>query len=147
MKLAAEPIAFGLGNQIFGDSVISISHQSEQDRNDFSDAGSDDSSSSEGSLITAMASARVTESFWTAAPSYPAIYLSTVSEYIPQSPKAKAPADARIEQPTPDGKAGKDATWTVETYENSLEIDNVFDRFTKRVGFTGEQCLRWVTIG
>jgi pre-rRNA-processing protein TSR4 len=147
MKNTAEPIALGLGDQIFGNPAVDISDQPKQDHNDCSDAESDDSSSSEDSLITAMTSTRVADSFWAAAPSYPAVYLSTQSEYIPQPSKAKAPASARIEDPVEvDGKAGKDSIWALETYENSLEIDNVFDRFTKRVGFTGEQCLRWVTI-
>lgn len=147
MKTTAQPIVFGLGDQIFGNPAINISHQLGQDHDDDSDAESDHSSSSEDSLITAMASTRVADSFWAAAPSYPAIYLSTVSEYIPQPSKAKVPVSARIEDPVgADGKAGKDAIWALETYENSLEIDNVFDRFTKRVGFTGEQCIRWVSI-
>ena len=145
IKNTAEPIAFGLGDQIFGNPAIDIPDQPKQDDNDPSDAESDDSSSPEESLITAMASTSVADSFWAAAPSYSAVYLSTLSEYIPQPSKGKAPASARIEDPVEaDGKAGKDSTWALETYENSVEIDNVFDRFTKRVEFTGEQCLRWV---
>lgn len=147
MKTSAEPITFGLGDQIFGNPANDIPDQPKQDHNDGSDAESDDSSSSEDSLIIAMASTRVTDSFWAAAPSYPAMYLSTLSEYIPQPSKAKAPASARIDDPVEaDGKAGKDSIWALETYENSSEIDNVFDQFTKRVEFTGEQCLRWVTV-
>lgn len=145
IKTTAEPIAFGLGVQIFGNSAIGIPDQSKQNHN--SDAESDDSASSEDSLLIAMASTRVEDSFWTAAPSYPAVYLSTLSEYIPQPPRAKTSASVTVEDPVEaGGKAGKDSIWALETYENSLEIDNVFDRFTKRVGFTGEQCLRWVTI-
>ncbi|KAF8449123.1 programmed cell death protein 2 [Boletus edulis BED1] len=141
MKTAAEPMAFGLGDQIFGNPAIDISEQPDQDPNDCGDAESDDS---EESLITAMASTRVTDSFWAAAPTYPAVYLSTLSEYIPQPSKEKLPTDTRIEDLADvDGKAGKDATWALETYENSLKIDNIFDRFTKRVEFTGEQCLRY----
>lgn len=145
MKITTEPLTFGLGDQIFG-PAMDIPGQPEQARYG-SDAESDDSSSTADSLITAMASTRVTESFWAAAPSYPAVYLSTLSEYIPQPPKTKTPASARLEDPVEaDGKTGKDSTWVLETYENSLQIDNVFDQFTKRVGFTGEQCLRWVTM-
>lgn len=147
MKNTAEQTAFGLGDQIFGNPAVDILDQLKQDHSDCSEAESDDSSSSEDSLITAMTSTTVADSFWAAAPSYPAVYLSTQSEYIPQPSKAKAPTSARIEDPVEaDGKTGKDSIWALETYENSLEIDNVFDRFTKRVGFTGEQCLRWVTI-
>lgn len=144
MKTTAEPIALGLGDQIFGNPPIDISNQHEQDN--CNDAESNGSSSPEDSLITAMTATRVADSFWAAAPSYPAMYLSTLSEYIPHPPKGKVPASAKIDDIVEaDGEAGKDATWALETYENSLKIDNVFDRFTKRVGFTGEQCLRWVT--
>ncbi|KAF8557745.1 hypothetical protein OG21DRAFT_1505004, partial [Imleria badia] len=144
MKTTPEPTAFGLGYQIFGDPATNIPDQPKKDVNDCSDAENDDSVSSEDLLITAMTRTRVTDSFWAAAPSYPAVYLSTLSEYIPQPSKGKAPANVRIEDPIEaDGKAGKDAIWALETYENSVEIDSVFDRFTKRVGFTGEQCLRY----
>lgn len=147
MNTTSKPIAFGLGDQIFGNPATDIPDQLQQDDNNCSDAENDNTASSEDSLITAMTLTRVTDSFWAAAPSYPAVYLSTLSEYIPQSSKGKTPANVSMEDPIEtDGKAGKDAIWTLETYENSLEIDSVFDRFSKRVGFTGEQCLRWVTI-
>lgn len=140
-------MTFGLGDQIFASPVTDNPEQPEQDHDNCSDAESDGSSSSEDSLITAMASTRVESSFWAAAPRYPAIYLSTLSEYISQPAKAKVPTSVVIEDSV-DGKSGKDkdSTWAVESYENSVEIDNVFDRFTKRVEFVGEQCLRWVTI-
>ncbi|KAG9312897.1 programmed cell death protein 2 [Chiua virens] len=148
MQPATQPMAFGLGDQIFGNSVIDPPEETEQVHDDYSDAESDDASSSEESLITAMASTRVTDSFWAAAPSYPAIYLSTASEWIPQPPKTKVPANAKIEDPTElEGKGRKDSIWAPEAYENSLEIDNVFDRFTKRVGYTGEQCIRYELKG
>jgi pre-rRNA-processing protein TSR4 len=139
-------MTFGLGDQIFASPATDNPEQPEQDHDNCSDAESDDSSSSEDSLITAMASTRVESSFWAAAPRYPAIYLSTLSECISQPAKEKVPTSVVIEDPV-DGKSGKDkdSTWALESYENSVEIDNVFDRFTKRVEFVGEQCLRWVT--
>lgn len=140
MQTTAEPLAFGLGDQIFGASSTDTPERLERRHNDDCDAESDDS---QDSLITAMTSTRLTDSFWAVAPFYPAVYLSTLSEYIPQLSKAKVPAGVKIEDPVEaDGKAGKDATWVLETYENSLKTDDVFDRFTKRVAFTGEQCLR-----
>jgi len=143
-----QAMTFGLGDQIFASPAAKNLDQPEQDHDNCSDAESDDSLSSEDSLVTAMVSATVSSSFWAAAPRYPAIYLSTLSEYIPQPPKAKVPTNAVIEDPM-DGRSGKDrdSTWVLESYENSLEIDNVFDRFTKRVGFTGEQCLRYELQG
>ncbi|KIJ61996.1 hypothetical protein HYDPIDRAFT_42259 [Hydnomerulius pinastri MD-312] len=150
MQGSPAPMAFGLGDAIFGQPASDppIQSASEEEGDDHSDAESDASSSSEHSLITAMASATVSASFWEAAPSYPALYLSTMSEYIPQPPKSKIPANARIEDPAEDdSKAGKDVSWAFEAYENSLEVDNVFDRFTKRVSHTGEQCIRYELKG
>ena len=43
-------------------------------------------------------------------------------------------------------KKDKDISWAKETYEDSLEVDHVFERFTKRVGYEGEQCVRLVTF-
>ncbi|KIJ20783.1 hypothetical protein PAXINDRAFT_65908 [Paxillus involutus ATCC 200175] len=146
---AVAPMAFGLGDQIFGELSSDTPNQSHPAQDDdHSDTDSDDSSASEHSLVTAMASANLRDSIWTATPSYPTMYLSTVSEYIPQSPKAKIPGNARIEDPAEDdSKTGKEATWALEGYENSVEVDNVFDRFTKRVGHTGEQCFRYQLKG
>ncbi|KAH7890676.1 programmed cell death protein 2 [Phlebopus sp. FC_14] len=134
---------FGLGDQIFRSSAsMSVEFSEKEDEQD--DSEGNEHSSSEESLIIAMASTSIEESAWAAAPSYPSVYLSTVSEYIPQPPTAKIPSSARVEDPAEDGgKMDKSATWALEAYENSLEVDNVFDRFTKRVGHTGEQCLRY----
>ncbi|KAF9221417.1 hypothetical protein BS17DRAFT_785351 [Gyrodon lividus] len=149
MQSTTAPMAFGLGDQIFGEPTSDAPNQSQPGQDDnHSDADSDDSSASGHPLVTAMASATLGESIWAATPSYPAMYLSTMSEYIPQPPKAKIPTNASIEDPPEDdGKAGKEATWALEAYENSLEVDNVFDRFTKRVGYTGEQCFRYELKG
>ena len=144
MKSTIEPTVLGLGDQIFGNSAMNIPQKSEQGHDHSCDAESD--SSSEDSLITAMTSVKLSDSFWAAAPSYPALYLSTVPEYIPQPSKTKVSTslDDSVEV---DDQPKKDVTWASETYENSVEIDTVFDRFIKRVGFMGEQCFRWVTTG
>jgi hypothetical protein len=36
-------------------------------------------------------------------------------------------------------------SWATETYENSLPMDHVFERFTKRVGYEAKQCVRFAT--
>jgi pre-rRNA-processing protein TSR4 len=140
---------FGLANQIFNDiSSPPSEHPSAQD-----DAGDDDPSdtesdsiSSEKSLLTAMASATLGDSEWKSAPSYPPLYLSTASEYLPPQPKPKLPQGAHVTDPAEDdGKGNKDMSWVSEAYEDSLEMDHVFERFMKRVGYEGEQCVRSVT--
>jgi pre-rRNA-processing protein TSR4 len=153
MKITSPPIpnAFGLGNQIFGDlssppSVKQVKKNADHDDNVDDDHISDtesDSVSSEKSLLIAMASATVADSEWKSAPSYPTLYLSTASEYLPPQPKPRV----HITDPTEsDEKGSKDISWASEAYEDSLEMDHVFERFTKRVGYEGEQCVRFVII-
>jgi pre-rRNA-processing protein TSR4 len=140
---------FGLGDQVFGQPAPIVAATAIEDESeDTSDVESVASESSVHSLITAMASTMIDDSPWRAAPSFPPLYLSTISEYLPPPPKTKIPQNARIEDPADDdSKDGKDVSWAFEPYENSLEVDGVFDRFTKRVSNTGEQCLRYELKG
>ncbi|KIK65701.1 hypothetical protein GYMLUDRAFT_39202 [Collybiopsis luxurians FD-317 M1] len=96
-----------------------------------------------------MTNTTLEESPWKAAPSYiPPLYLSTASEYLPPQPKPKIPPGTQISDPAADeGGGGKDISWAFEPYENSLEVDQVFERFTKRVGYEGEQCIRYELRG
>lgn len=151
MKTTPNAFGLGLGNQIFDDisfpsSVTKEAKDADHDDNaddDVSEAESDSLSSDE-SLITAMALAAVADSEWKCAPCYPPLYLSTASEYLPPQPKEKL-HNARVADPTEsDEKSGKDISWASEPYEDSLEMDHVFERFTKRVGYEGEQCVRSV---
>ena len=75
---------------------------------------------------------------WGTMPSYPPLYLSTISEYLPPEPKAKA--NVKVEDELGNGKT----KGGLEAYENSMNLDEVFSRFTKRVECEGEQCIRWV---
>lgn len=157
MKGASTPNTFGMGAQIFGDTsspplTICAKPQATvvEDLRDDDDAddGDEESTSSEDELLTAMASVTVAESPWKAAPSYPPLYLSTVSEYLPPQPKSKLPAGAQVSDPLDDDpKSGKDISWASEAYEDSLEMDHVFERFTKRVSHEGEQCVRYELNG
>ncbi|KAJ7257896.1 programmed cell death protein 2 [Mycena haematopus] len=136
---------FGLGAQIFGDSPPAAPSPSapiqEEDDQDTSDAESDVTSEE---LLTALAATTLEESPWRAAPSYPPIYLSTCSEYLPAQPKPKLPPGVQVVDSLDEpGKGGKDVSWIAEAYENSLDVDQVFERFTKRVGFEGDQCVRY----
>ncbi|THU88690.1 hypothetical protein K435DRAFT_821571 [Dendrothele bispora CBS 962.96] len=134
---------FGLGAQIFGESP-SLADQkplnSEESTED--DISETESVSSEETLLTAMASATLEESPWRHGPAYPALYLSTTSEYIPPPPKSKAPAKDQLMDSVSDDD-NKETSWISEAYENSLNVDTVFERFSKRVGYEGEQCVRY----
>lgn len=158
------PNLFGLGAQIFGDvaspspspsSAVTTAANPGGDAGTHSDDAavdldSDDesSSSSEHSLLTALASTTLDESPWRSAPSYAPLYLSTVSEYLPPQPKSKSklPPGVVVVDPEaePSGKDAKDKdiSWAFEPYENSLDVDHVFERFTRRVAYEGEQCVR-----
>lgn len=150
MQSSTAPNPFTLGSQLFG-SVTPAETTKPTDRHegttdDGSDAESEAaaSSTSEGSLITALTTTTLEESPWASAPSYPPLYLSTISEYVPPPPKSKIPAGTLEDNIDDERKDGKGANWAVEAYENSLEVDQVFERFTKRVGYEGEQCVRYV---
>ncbi|ESK97714.1 hypothetical protein Moror_17421 [Moniliophthora roreri MCA 2997] len=134
---------FGLGAQIFGSQPTTTKEDEPESEDSDDDESDNDSVSSEESLITAMASTSITESPWKAAPTYPSLYLSTASEHLPAQSKPKA----KISEIDDDGKDTDIATWASEAYENSLEVDHVFDRFSKRVAFEGEQCVRYELDG
>lgn len=105
---------------------------------------SDDDSDTEEELLTALAATLISESAWKSAPSYSPLYLSTTSEYIPPPQKPKLPKGVQVEDLDGDDKKDTDMTWAKETYEDSLEVDHVFERFMNRVKHEGEQCVRFV---
>ncbi|KAF5393794.1 hypothetical protein D9757_000383 [Collybiopsis confluens] len=152
---------FGLGAQIFGGAKVPTSTENsneieedqafENQEEDDTESDAESSSSSE-SLLTAMTRTTLDESPWKASPAYmPSLYLSTASEYLPPKPKSKMiPPGAQISDPAADERGrggGKDISWAFEPYENSLEVDQVFERFTKRVEYEGEQCIRYELNG
>ncbi|TBU60893.1 programmed cell death protein 2 [Dichomitus squalens] len=159
---SAPPTPFGLGSQIFGGSDPMPSsesstvdspqnqiserdgspHSSEsnsEDDDDGDDDGDDDA------LAAAVQSVALEDSPWKDAPAYSAQYLSTVSEYLPPTPKLKGPAGAIVDEDSE--RAPKDGGWGGEGYENSMEVDHAFERFSKRVSYEGEQCLRYELKG
>ncbi|KAG5637685.1 hypothetical protein H0H81_003601 [Sphagnurus paluster] len=153
MSTASTPSMFGggFGAQIFGDLPPDAPEETvKPNNNDDKDAENDEDeedATSEDELLTAIASVTVEESPWKAAPSYPPIYLSTVSEYLPAPPKSKVSPKVQIDDGLDDdndGKGAKDVSWMSEAYEDSLELDHVFERFTKRVSYESEQCVRRV---
>ncbi|KAJ6624986.1 programmed cell death protein 2 [Mycena sp. CBHHK59/15] len=141
------PTPFGLGTQIFGDAASPASSSPGRDTEDETADAEDDTSSDE-ELLTAMAATTLEESLWRSAPSYAPLYLSTSSEYLPAPPKLKLPPGVQVVDPFDDSaKGAKDPSWISEAYENSLDVDQVFERFTKRVGYEGDQCVRYELDG
>ncbi|KAJ7746916.1 programmed cell death protein 2 [Mycena maculata] len=136
---------FGLGAQIFGDAAPAASSAGVEAEDDGAES---DTTSSDEELLTALASTTLEESPWRSAPSYPPLYLSTCSEYLPAQPKLKLPPGVQVVDPLDDpGKGDKDVSWISEAYENSLDVDQVFERFTKRVAYEGDQCVRYELEG
>lgn len=137
---SATPNPFGFGNQIFGKATATPqnSNTEKDEENEESEHESDIESSDAESLVVALASTRLAESPWASVPSHPPLYLSTVSEYIPAHPSSSS---QREESSTAITTSSSDG-WS-EVYENSMNLDQVFERFTKRVGYEGEQCVRY----
>lgn len=145
---------FGLGAQVFGDASPSpapnpFASESNgapeaQDESE-PESEADDDSNSEDELIQALSTTVISESAWKDAPAYPPLYLSTVSEYLPEKPKFSLPPGTQIVDPSEiDEKNVKDASsWVSEAYENSLNIDQVFDKFSQRVEIEPEQVVRY----
>ncbi|KAI0044512.1 hypothetical protein FA95DRAFT_1544948 [Auriscalpium vulgare] len=129
----------GLGSDIFGhagatSAPVELS-SSDTDTDDDSSV-----SSSTPSLIVALASTTLSETPWASAPTYPPQYLSTLSEYLPAPRKDKLPAP---EAEPAEGRPAKGDLWASEKYENSLDTDQVFDRFNRRVAAEPQQCVRY----
>ncbi len=71
------------------------------------------------------------------------VYVDGVGVYPPPA-KPKIPKGVQVEDLDDDDKKDKDISWAKETYEDSLEVDQVFERFMNRVKYEGEQCVRCV---
>jgi pre-rRNA-processing protein TSR4 len=106
---------------------------------DKDDASVSSKSASAESLLEALTSTRLEDSPWSAAPHHDAWYLSTAYEYVEPPPKPKASLVSAEED---DGNFNLGSEWSSEAYENSLETDRVFDRFSARVRFEPQQCVR-----
>jgi pre-rRNA-processing protein TSR4 len=137
----SQPTAIGLGSQIFGDGQDPISSPlwgNKPDHTENERANTPDNCA----LVTAMASVVIESSGWASAPSYSAVYLSSLAEHLPPLPTNDKLRDARVADPV----EGNHKSWAFESYENSLRIDRVFENFSRRVGYQGEQCVRCVDM-
>ena len=88
------------------------------------------------------------------------------SEYVPPAPKPKVPplsgsatsaVDLNDDEKAGMGKSRKAEArraekekeeakaWdaAMEGYEDSMDVDKVFERFARRVGYEGQQCIRY----
>ncbi|KAI5122504.1 hypothetical protein M0805_001412 [Coniferiporia weirii] len=156
----------GLGSQLFGappgtedeghghDAAAPPPPDSESESD--SEAEDDVDSESDESILAAPALTPAEASPWRAAPSYTPLYLSTALEYVPPPPKVKAPigvddgeigsgksrkAEERREEREEKDRLAWDSA--MEGYEDSMEVDKVFERFARRAGYEGEQCIRY----
>lgn len=143
---------FGLGSQIFGGSreeegPIPPEPEFEDDGgdsdNDDSEDNKDTVDNEEEELAGSLAKTSLNDGYavWKDMPAYPPLYLSTISEYLPPEPKAKA--NIKVD----DGLGDCKTRGGLEAYENSMNMDEIFSRFIRRVGCEGEQCIRWVIWG
>ncbi|KAH9935859.1 programmed cell death protein 2 [Epithele typhae] len=155
---SSAPNPFGLGSAVFGSpapeedsdapgttsasadaSSDDVRDDSEDDDEDSSDSDSDDDR-----LAATLQAASLDDSPWKTAPAFPPLYLSTTSEYLPPPPKTKQIADAMLDtNGDADSKSKGASAWAPEGYENSMDVDQAFERFSKRVSYEGEQCLRY----
>ncbi|KAI0788810.1 programmed cell death protein 2 [Abortiporus biennis] len=133
--------AGGLGSSIFDDDEEDEKEDDSIDeiKNDVQDFSDSDDEGEVDALVEALASSSLEDSFWKAAPAYSPLYLSTVSEEPPAKSKVSIPKESDID----DEHKAKDNAWLSEGYENSLDIDHTFERFTRRIEPQGEQCLRY----
>lgn len=76
-------------------------------------------------------------SVWDATPRFDPLYLSTVPEYLSSRSDPKLKAVQETEE-----TEGGNASWSHEAYEDSMDLDDVFERFQRRVEQEPEQCLR-----
>ncbi|KAL6304519.1 programmed cell death protein 2 [Sparassis latifolia] len=148
LKTVGSSNPFALGAQVFGNAPLepikSDDHQvldsERQDDDENGPQSNEDDDDDE--LVERLAAATLSNSEWASAPAYAPLYLSTVSEYLPPAPKSKLSSGANIDEDDEERRK-KDTGWALEGYENSMEVDHAFERFTKRISYEGEQCLRY----
>ena len=141
-------MTLGLGTQLFRtDNPLPRNEDNIHDMHS-SDSRSESSEDDDNiNALTEQLGSTALESYnvpteWLSSPSYKSVYLSTISEYIPPPPKSKAKTEHFLDD-VEDGKnAGKD--WGLEGWESSMNVDPIFERFTKRVSSENEQCVRYV---
>ena len=95
-------------------------------------------SSKENSVISRPVAA-AGKSEWIQVPSHNSTYLATVSEYVKPPNSSGMKVDTSLIKDLDEKVAGG---WNTEVYENSLDVDRLFERFVERVSNEYEQCVR-----
>jgi len=144
----ATPPHAGLGTDVFNSiappdpgSMITSRSPTRDEEDTESDDENASTSSSASSVVVALASATLVDSLWQSAPYYPPQYLSTISE--PMHPSSKAPDGLTTGDADADGLNPEGHSWASEKYENSMHIDQLFDRFNERAALEPQQCVRY----
>nr|GAT61031.1 predicted protein [Mycena chlorophos] len=140
---ALDATPFGLGAQIFGsDAPLGLAEPEPDEENE-----SDSDSDSEPLVVLAESTSE--NSPWHSAPRFDPVYLSRDLEPEQPSARSKLPSGVQMVDSLDDSRPTGDNDFTdmAEAYENTLHIDQVFDRFTKRVGLNSAQCLRYELEG
>lgn len=142
--------ASGLGTQLFGfepshlhsdaiDGNKSLSASGSESEDEYRGDGSLDAVAEQLASVTLQSPALSSE--WSSFPAYKPVYLSTISEYLPSSPKSKSISESFFDEDLEDNRrAGKD--WGLEGWEKSVDVDGTFEKFLKRVSNENEQCVR-----
>lgn len=144
MGTQQDALSFGLGVQIYGNDS---SNEPPKGGDKHFDNEDEVTSDSEEGLITAIASTSLEDSSWGDAPLYPPLYLETVSEYLSAGPKPKILAGVQVTDPLDTiDRHDSDISWAREPYENSMDVDRVFERFSRVASNEGQQCVRSVKI-
>jgi len=146
-------MSFGLGTQLFGSTneeggdggeTSDVPDEPPASETEESDSEEEADPEDEQSEIEVMEAAEASPE-WQTYPSYKPVYLSTESEYVPPVPKAKVKAEKYLdEEDVGEGKKEKGGEWGFEGWEKSVDVDGVFEKFTKRVSYEPEQCVRCV---
>ena len=143
MKSGSAPNPFDLGSQIFGSETSADEDGGGSSSSDeaVSDEEDTEEPADDAELVARLATTTLDDPMWPETPAYGALYLTTTPEYLPPAKKVKVPKEAEIDDDDEAGKS-KGGGWGLEGYENSIDVDHAFERFTKRVGYEGEQCIR-----
>ena len=143
--------SFALGDRVFGEGEAEVMEQpiststSLPDETASHSDDAEDSEEDENEVVTAMASLQLEDSRWKITPTYPPSYLSTTEEYLPHVSKSRTSQEEALLEEAAE-RESKDAGWGMEGYENSMNTDQIFERFARRVGSQGEQCIRYVSF-
>ncbi|EJD53421.1 hypothetical protein AURDEDRAFT_111031 [Auricularia subglabra TFB-10046 SS5] len=134
----------GLGSQIFG----GFGDDDENDGGISDEEGTASGTASEDedaaqAAVEAVQKLKLSDDVpqtWLSPTPHPVLYVKTVGEYLP----APAPEpDDKVLDDVSGGKEDKELKWAMEAYENSMKLDNLFERFLKRVTLEPQQCIRY----